>query len=355
MNEFLQDVTLRNFRSYSEASFEFENGVNIIVGPNASGKTNLLEAVHCICLGKGLRVGDSSLIKNDETWLRVDAIRGDDKRSFIVEKNPNQQKSKKRNIINDKIHSRLKFDNLIPVVAFQPDDLRLTSGSPERRRNYIDKLLSQIIPSYKSDLSAYERVLKQRNTALKNNTINSSQLFAWDIQLVDIGSRIVRSRTSIIDKINNRVSSVYSEVAGSDNQLLLTYSSSIPLNNFNEGFLSLLEKNKSIDLNRGVTSAGPHRDDILIDINSNKLKEVGSRGENRTFVLALKFLEIEILHEVHKKAPIILLDDVFSELDGKRRKMLTKYLKDKQTIITTTDADMIIKDVPEYFCIAIGS
>lgn len=345
MNETLRDITLRNFRSYTEASFEFENGVNIIIGPNASGKTNLLEAVHCVCLGKGLRSSDSGLIKINESWLRLEANTTKNERAYIVEKSIDSNKTKKKNIINNNTYARLKFDQIIPTVVFLPDDLRLTTGSPERRRSYLDKLLSQLIPTFRTDLLAYERILKQRNTSLKNMSANSSQLFAWNIQLVEKGSKIVKDRVDLIGSINKRISDVYSNLAGIKSDIKIAYSSNIATNNFNESFLSLLERNLNLDKERGTTSVGPHRDDIIITINGEELKKVASRGENRTFVLALKLLELELIKNVHDKNPLVLLDDVFSELDGLRRKMLTSYLKDKQTILTTTDADVISKNI----------
>lgn len=353
MNEVLHDITLRNFRSYSEASYEFESGVNIIVGPNASGKTNLLEAVHCIFYGKGLRGSDSGLIRHNSTWLRVDSHVGDNERKFILEKDQLSSRSKKRYEINNKQLKRLDFDTILPVVVFQPDDLRLTSGSPERRRDYIDKLLTQTTPSYKSDLLAYERILKQRNVALKNDHIDSSQLFAWNIQLADKGARIATSRNRIIDELNKKISAVYSDVAGSKNAVKLNYYSNIPLINYSENLLNQLDKNYSYDQEKGITSAGPHRDDIVITINHRNIKDVASRGENRTFVLALKIIELDMLENVHDKKPLILLDDVFSELDGLRRKLLTSHLKNKQTIITTTDADIVVKNLSHANLIAI--
>lgn len=345
MNETLHDITLRNFRSYTEASFEFEDGVNIIIGPNASGKTNLLEAIHCICFGKGFKSSDSGLIKHNEAWLRLESRTGSNERSFTLEKDINSFKTKKQNIINGKKISRLGFENIIPVVVFQPDDLRLTTGSPERRRKYIDKLLIQIIPTYKTDLLAYERILKQRNKALKTSSINTSQMFAWNIQLVEKGTKISKNRQSIIEIINKNISDIYSDVADKNNSINIEYSSNISLTNYNENFLSLLEKNSYYDRETGNTSVGPHRDDIIVKLNSRPIKDIGSRGENRTLLLALKNIELELIEKSHNKKPILLLDDVFSELDGLRRKKLTNYIKNKQSILTTTDADLIQKSL----------
>lgn len=341
MNEILHDITLRNFRSYSEASYEFEEGVNIIVGPNASGKTNLLESVHCICFGKGLRGSDTGMIRHGEEWLRLEAHAGDNARSFILEKDTITSRSKKKISINSTQLKRMKFESMIPVVVFQPDDMRLTSGSPERRRDYVDKLLTQLSPTYKTDLLAYERVLKQRNYALKNRNSNAPEMFAWNLQLAHRGEKITKQRREVIEDFNNLIKATYSTMAGGEFNVELTYISQFSSDNYSEKLLMALEKNASLDLDRGSTSVGPHRDDVGITINGKNMKDVASRGENRTLVLALKIIELEMLEEIHGKKPLLLLDDVFSELDGLRRKMLTRQLEGRQSILTTTNADVI--------------
>jgi len=341
MNEILHDITLRNFRSYSEASYEFEDGVNIIVGPNASGKTNLLEAVHCICFGKGLRGSDSGMIRHGEDWLRLESHTGENTRTFTLEKDLLLGRSKKKITINSTHLKRMKFESMIPVVVFQPDDMRLTSGSPERRRDYLNRLISQLSPTYKSDIVSYERILKQRNYALKSRINNIPEMFAWNLQLAHRGEKIVRQRREIIEDFNNLIKETYSLMAGTKFDINLTYNSNISSENYSEKLLVALERNTGLDLERGSTSVGPHRDDVGITINGRNMKDVASRGENRTLVLALKIIELEMLEGVHNKKPLLLLDDVFSELDGLRRKMLTKQLEGRQSILTTTNADVI--------------
>jgi len=339
----LHDITLKNFRSYSESSFEFEDGVNIIVGPNASGKTNILEAIHCICFGKGFKGSDRGMIRHGEEWLRIESRVGVKSRVFTLKNDLNDTRIKKNISIEGKQVSRLRVDDVVPIVLFQPDDLRLTNGSPTRRRDYIDKMLIQTVAGYKADLLAYERVLKQRNSALKIDSVDSSQFFAWNIQLADRGSKIAIERNRIIDEINSKLSDVYSSVAGNKHRVSVEYQSSLPVSYYPERFLKSLEQNLSADRLRGITSTGPHRDDLVFKINSNNMKDVASRGENRTLVLALKIIELEILEKVRGKKPIILLDDVFSELDGLRRRMLTSHLSNHQSILTTTDADVVMK------------
>lgn len=345
MDNALQDITLINFRSYTESSFEFDGGVNIIVGPNASGKTNILEAIHCICFGKGFKGSEQAMIRHREDWLRIESRIGEKERTFTLKKEPNEARAKKKITLDNNQTPRLKIGDIIPIVLFEPDDLRLTSGSPTRRRDYLDKLLIQTIAGYKTDLLAYERVLKQRNSALKYEGVDSSQFFAWNVQLADRGSKIVKERSRIITEINSKITDIYSSVAGGKYKISAEYSSSLPVDYYPEKFLKNLEHNLNNDRSRGITSIGPHRDDVVFKINNKNMKEVASRGENRTLVLALKIIELGILENVRNMKPIILLDDVFSELDGLRRRMLTAHLSNHQSILTTTDADVVGKSM----------
>lgn len=341
----LQSITLYNFRSYNEESFEFSDGVNIIIGPNAAGKTNLLEAVYVSYLGKGFRSKqDSNLISNGKTWAKIDSILDEQERSVVLEKASPEVRLKKKFIFGGNEKLRLGFNDLRPLVLFQPDDLRLIGSSPGRRRDYIDDFLSQLIPTYRQDLSAYNRVLLQRNSYLKNLRGNANdQMFVWNMQLAERGGRIIQRRLKLLNMLSNKISDVYSQVAGAPHKLKITYESSVNLDNYSNSLLQALEKSLPLDRLRGYTSAGVHRDNIAVSIDGKDFKDVASRGENRTLILALKIIELEELEEARQTSPLLLLDDVFSELDGSRRSLLTKYLEDHQTLITTTDADITQK------------
>lgn len=341
----LQSITLQNFRSYEESSFEFSDGVNILIGPNAVGKTNLLEAVYVSALGKGFRSKqDSDLIRTDQKWAKIDAILDEQERTIVLEKSAQDVRLKKRFIFGGNEKKRLSFDDLRPLVLFQPDDLRLVAGSPGRRRDYIDNLLSQLIPAYRQDLSAYNRVLLQRNSYLKSSrTSSSDQMFVWNMQLAERGGRIIQKRIKILNMLSIKLGPVYSQVAGSPHKLEIKYESTVPTENYSNSLLQALDKSMSLDKLRGFTSVGAHRDNISITIDGQAFKDVASRGENRTLILALKMIELEALEEARQITPLLLLDDVFSELDGSRRSLLTNYLKNHQTLITTTDADITQK------------
>lgn len=342
----LQSITLYNFRSYKEESFEFSDGVNIIIGPNAAGKTNLLEAVYVSFLGKGFRSKqDSDLINDGQAWAKIDSILDEQERTVILEKPSPEVRLKKKFIFGGNEKLRLGFDDIKPLVLFQPDDLRLIGSSPGRRRDYIDDFLSQLIPTYRQDLSAYNRALLQRNSYLKNLRSNATdQLFVWNMQLAERGGRIIQRRLKLLNMLSNKISDVYSRVAGNPHKLTIKYESDINLDNYSNSLLQALEKSTALDRSRGFTSVGVHRDNIAISIDGKPFKNVASRGENRTLILALKIIELEELEEARQTSPLLLLDDVFSELDGSRRSLLTKYLNKHQTLITTTDADVVGKD-----------
>ncbi len=339
----LSAVTLRQFRSYDESSFEFDEGVNIIIGPNAIGKTNLLEAIHLICFGKGFRVqSDAELVQDEKEWARVDASFGNATRTVKLEKASGTVRLKKSFELGGRNVSRLQFDDVYPVVLFEPDDLRMASGGPERRRKYIDLLLQKTVPNYRTELLAYERVLKQRNTLLKKGVASEEQLFVWNIQLADRGAKIAQRRSELVEKLQDVIDSTYRRVSGSDERLELSYASVLPLENYAQKLASRLQAETKSDFVRGYTSFGPHRDDIILKLNGKPFKQTASRGENRTLLLSLKSIELTLIEAAGRK-PLLLLDDVFSELDGSRRTLLTQHLADHQTIITTTDADVVGK------------
>lgn len=333
-------ITLKNYRSYIESSFEFGEGVTIIIGPNASGKTNLLEAVYVLCQGGAFRSGDKDLIRSGSAWARADCVV--DGQTRVLKLTESDPRTKKIIEINDTPKSRLSFPETVPVVLFEPDDSRIIGGSPERRRLYLDTLLCNISPQYKKSLSQYKRALKQRNNLLKNGAVKDS-MFAWNMVLARHASEIVVLRSEIVERINKSLSNVYAQLASKEHNVTISYESTCPLDNYLQTYVHRLEKLYEIDRERGYTSVGPHRDDIGISIDGKDAGMFASRGEGRTITLALKILEMKLIEEVRGIKPILLLDDVFSELDGTRRRMLTSYLKDHQTIITTTDADVVGK------------
>lgn len=335
------DIRLKQFRNYSETSFEFNLAVTIVVGPNGCGKTNLLEAVLVACRGKSYRAGDADLVQFDKSWARLDATTS--KGTRTVKLTPDAL-PKKTYELNGKIYRRLSARQSLPVVLFEPDNLRMLTGAPQRRRDYVDELLAQTSPSYGASLSRYKKALAQRNHLLKINPVKiREQIFPWDVRLSQLAGNIASERLKLTDKLNQGLPGLYRALSKTDDQLAVSYSSACDLTAYETSMLQKLEASLDLDSQRGFTSVGIHRDDLAFALAAKDMSVSASRGETRTTVLALKIIELQIIEEAASAKPILLLDDVFSELDGARRHALTDYLKSYQTLITTTDADLAVE------------
>lgn len=348
----IHSIRLQNYRSYSDDSFEFEPGVTIIVGPNASGKTNLLEAILVLARGSSYRVSDEELIMFDQPWARVDGMVYDEDRTIkLVKEKPN-----KSFIIGGKDFRRLRHNHKLPVVLFEPNHLQLLNGQPDMRRQYLDDLLEQLKPSYGSLRLHYKRVLAQRNALLKHPPRDiTQQLFVWNVRLCELGGAVATQRIELTRLLNEKLGTLYKAIAGVNTEVSVSYQSKLPPANYESSLFSRLESSFDTDLQRGFTTYGPHRDDLIVTFNGKTASTTASRGEIRTVLLAFKILELEMLEKSYGKKPMLLLDDVFSELDGHRRHALTDYLKKYQTFITTTDADLVGKQfVQSANLIALG-
>ena len=340
----IDSIRLQKFRSYAEASFEFDPGVNIVIGPNASGKTNLLEAILVLSSGKSYRARDLDLLKFNAPWARLDGFFGPQSR--IVKMVREEDKINKTFDIDNQKFKRLSLERTIPTVLFEPNHLQLVSRGPEHRRLYFDDILERTKPGFKSLSANYRRVLAQRNALLKQHpTEAKKQLFAWNIRLSELGTQIAGARQTLINDINRTLGKSYRAISKSRAQVQLRYDIQFDIANYSSRLLSKLEAAASIDFSRGFTSYGPHREDITLHLNKVPAALAASRGETRSLLIALKIYELGLLEKTFGQKPLFLLDDVFSELDGSRRRHLVDNLKDHQTIITTTDADAVM----EYF------
>jgi DNA replication and repair protein RecF len=336
----ITSLRLQNFRSYGDGSFEFSPGVNIVVGPNASGKTNLLEAVLVLARGGSYRARDAELIQFNKDWARLDGYFEKGVRSLKI------QPPDKTFIIDDKPFKRLNLDKTVPVVYFEPNHLQLITRGPEARRDYSDDLLERSRPHFKTLANNYRRTLAQRNALLKRGHHQASQqLFVWDVRLSELGSQIAAARQELIDDINQQLAKTYSKISKKRSKLELKYDSQFPAANYASRMLRKLESTVQSDFERGFTAYGPHREDFTFYLNGQPAGQTASRGETRSILLALKIYELGLIESARSQKPIFLLDDVFSELDGSRRRALVDSLKRHQTIITTTDAEAVL----EYF------
>lgn len=338
----ISDIRLQHFRSYIDSTFEFGPGVNIIVGPNGSGKTNLLESLQIISTGKSYRVQDVDAVQFDEDWFRLDAHLDDGSSARIVKFicSPRAQKTFE---LDGVAHRSLSYDHTIPVVLFEPNNLYLLHGTPDIRRTYLDDILEQIRPGYTATRRHYKRTLAQRNALLKKGNPSPQELFPWDLRLSELGAVIARARAELVDRLSVALEALYSTISNTNKDVRLHYNALFPIDSYETHLLHKLESALPHDSIRGFTAYGPHREDMTVTFDDRSAAEVASRGEIRTVVLALKIIELEIIEEIRAKTPILLLDDVFSELDGARRRALTDYLQRYQTFLTTTDADLVVK------------
>jgi DNA replication and repair protein RecF len=336
----ISDIRLQHFRSYSDETFEFESGVNIIVGPNGSGKTNLLESLLVIARGTSYRVKDSELIQYDQPWTRLDAHDDNGLRTVKIVQEPKPAKTYE---IDGRLLRRLTAQRVVPTVVFEPNHLLMFGGAPDLRRSYLDDLLEQLQPGYGTIRRDYRRVLAQRNALLKRlGHAAETQIFPWNVRLSELGGRIVRSRLELLTRMNERASELYGSLAHKPTEVELLYDSKLPADNYESTLLRTLELNFDLDAARGFTGSGPHREDMKVLLGGKLAQTSASRGETRTTVLMLKVMELQLLETARGAAPLLLLDDVFSELDGARRQALTTYLRSYQTFITTTDADVVV-------------
>jgi DNA replication and repair protein RecF len=335
----LADLRLQNFRSYNDQSFDFSSNVNIIVGPNASGKTNLLEAVLMLAKGKSYRAKDSELIQFNKDWSKLTSELTEGTQRIL------KLAPLKSFEIEGKEYKRLSLEKTLPVVLFEPNHLQLLSGSPEKRRDYLDDLLEQTTPGYSRLSRQYIRTLSQRNNLLKQPNLNKNHIFPWDIKLSQLAGQIVRQRVNLTKNINDKLKDLYQELSGDKTITEIRYINHWPIEVYETNFLKGLEASLDTDKIRGFTSLGPHREDFEIILNNHNSQLTASRGETRTVLLALKIIELQIIETVRDQKPILLLDDVFSELDSKRRQHLVSNLKEHQVFVTTTDADLISKDL----------
>ncbi len=339
----ITSLRLQNFRSYINTSFNFNPLANIIVGPNAAGKTNILEAILFSRTGSSYRAKDLELICFKKNWLRVECHDDGSKRIIKV---GDDQRPNKLYEINGKQYVRLPASLKLPVVIFEPNHMQLLSGSPEKRRSYLNSFLAQLNSEYSSLIRKYARALAQRNSLLKRSVeVTNSQLFPWNIRLSQLAGQIVQSRSKLIDEINKTLPAIYMSLSKDKVKVLAVYKTQFHPDSYETSYLKQLENDLEDDLRAGFTMHGPHREDFTVLYNNHPSASYASRGELRTAVIALKITELKKLESIGDTKPVILLDDVYSELDSIRRKSLTSYLKDNQSFITTTDAGVVLKNL----------
>lgn len=332
----IQKITVQNIRSHHQKMVELSPTTTVIVGDNGSGKTSLLEAIYLSLQGTSFKGTDSDILRHGSDWWRIDLDFTNNKKRTITF-DPSLTSGKKKITIDNKISYRLTPKNKHPLILFEPNDLQLLHGSPSRRRKFIDHFISQLDPLYTSYIHKYDRALRQRNNLLKNQYIKPDELFIWDVALSDYGAYIIEKRIAFIEKINSRLNETYNSIACSGDNISTHYSNTY-IGDIKQKLLNDLHAHAQRDRIVGFTSTGPHRHDLIFQFNNFPALDVASRGEVRSIVLALKFLEVDIIKRITGINPIILLDDVFSELDKDRQRQLLSG--QNQTIITSTHLDI---------------
>lgn len=348
---YLNAIQLQHYRNYEGLEVRTDSGVNLFVGPNAQGKTNLLESIYVLALTKSHRTSkDKELIG----WQSQDArIRGEVIKKYgTVTLDLSLSAQGKRAKINGLEQRKLSdFVGTLNVVMFAPEDLEIVKGTPGIRRRFLDMEIGQVQPGYLYSLGQYAKVLMQRNNYLKSSAPGSAQqamMDIWNMQLAEYGVKIVKKRQNFIYKLQKWASHIHSGITAGTEELKIVYRPSFETEAEEEEsvlfeqFMIKLSQVKDQELRRGMTLVGPHRDDIAFFINGKEASIYGSQGQQRTTALSLKLAELELIHEEIGEYPLLLLDDVLSELDQNRQTQLIETFQSKvQTFITTTGLESV--------------
>lgn len=346
---YIKSINLINFRNYKKLNVSFNKGINIIYGKNAQGKTNLLESIYVLGITKSHKnVPEINLIRKGTNYFLV---RGKLKKNKIATDLEIYTDENKKNLKRDSDNIKKVSDYIstMNIIIFTPDDLEIIKSSPQIRRKFLDTELSQLYSDYYIVLNEYKKLLKMRNDYLKklikNKLLDKIYFDTLTSLLIDKSIIIYKMRAKFVEKINNYCSKIYEDIMNLK-KFKIIYKSSIDIdfkkNHLKEDLIKIYQDKYDMDLKLSSTSIGPHKDDLEFYLDDINLKLYGSQGQQRVAVLALKLSEIEIFKTYKNNTPILLLDDIFSEIDEVKKNNLLKYInKDIQTIITTTDLNDI--------------
>lgn len=351
----LTSLKLQNFRNHLNFQHNFKKNITVFYGPNAIGKTNILEAIRFLSLPKSFRARvDRELINWESDYARCQGEFEKESDKTDVEIYLSKNKGQKKVIkINKNIRKISDLVGQFFIVLFCPEDLNLISESPSMRRRYLDIIISQANKKYYQEILELKKILLNRNKLLfeiKEKGSDPIMLEFWNEKLIVLSKNIFRKRLYLINFINKKLPSFISQIGLKDKKLQIKYRSKlkeIDIENFEEEFRKRLQGMQQDEIRRARTLIGPHRDDFEILLNNKNASFFASRGETRSIVLALKLSELSFSKEVFKIKPILLLDDIFSELDFDHRKNIVKIARDQQTIITTTELELIGRDLVE--------
>ncbi len=340
----IKQLTLHNFRNYEDLDIAFDSGCNILYGDNAQGKTNILEAVY-VCGTSRSHKGakDREMIRFKESEAHLRAMIEVDERDIRIDIHLRKNKTKGIAINGRPIKRAGELFGLMHMILFSPEDLNIVKNGPAERRRFIDMELCQLDSIYMSDLANYNKILNQRNKLLKDIQVTPSlkdTLDVWDMQLTEYGKRIIRRRKEFVLELKDITTAMHQTLTGGKEELLICYEPSVSEEMFEDSLFIARDR----DLRNGQTSVGPHRDDLKFEIDHIDIRTYGSQGQQRTCALSLKLSEIQLVERhIHEK-PLLLLDDVLSELDSSRQNYLLNGLEKTQTIITCTGMDDFVRN-----------
>lgn len=340
----IKSLELSNFRNYDFLDLTFDKGTNILYGDNAQGKTNILEAIFVSATTKshkGSKDKDMIHFENEEAHIRTYLEKED--LEYKVDMHLRSSKSKGIAINNQKIKKAAELLGLLNVVFFSPEDLSIIKNGPAERRRFVDMELCQLDSFYLYNLNHYNKIVNQRNKLLKDLYFNpqlQDTLSIWDAQLVSFGSKIIERRKLFVAQLNEMIYDIHKKLSGGKEELKIVYEPDVEIEEFEERCTRSRER----DVKLKQTCTGPHRDDFSFVVGNIDIRKFGSQGQQRTAALSLKLSEIELVKKISKDTPVLLLDDVLSELDSNRQNYLLNSIGDIQTIITCTGLDDFINN-----------
>lgn len=332
----IESIELKNYRNYDELHMDFSQGTNILYGDNAQGKTNVLEAIYVCATTKSHKGSkDKEIIQfnRDESHIKLKVRKNDI--PFRIDMHLKKNKTKGVAVNGVPIRKASELFGIVNVVLFSPEDLNLIKNGPAERRRFIDMELCQLNKLYVHSLVQYNRIVTQRNKLLKDIAFKpdyEETLDIWDMQLIQYGKEIIHYRKEFVEQLDGIIGSIHRRLSGEKESLHIIYEPNVET----DGFEEALRKNRQMDLKQRMTLTGPHRDDLSFTINEIDIRRYGSQGQQRTAALSLKLAEIELVKKVVHDYPILLLDDVLSELDNSRQNQLLAGINHIQTVITCT-------------------
>ncbi len=341
---FIKSIELADYRNYDSLNIEFCDGINILYGDNAQGKTNILEAIYVAATTKSHKGSKDKDIVNFHkeeahirTYLEKEGV------SSRIDMHLRKNKSKGIAVDGQKLKKAADLLGLCNVVFFSPEDLGIIKNGPAERRRFVDMELCQLDNFYLYNLNHYNKIVNQRNVLLKDMYFNpqlKETLNIWDMQLVSYGSKIIERRKLFVDQLNEIIYDIHKKLSGGREEIKIVYEPDVEI----EEFEKKLSDSQDRDIKAKITSVGPHRDDFCFLIGDTDIRKFGSQGQQRTAALSLKLSEIEIVKKITKDTPILLLDDVLSELDSNRQNYLLNSIGDTQTIISCTGLEEFVNN-----------